>query len=335
MAPAGGRGSARRKAPPRRAHRGPVPRKRSGNSRPRGVRPTSSRSGDSRRHARVERCRGARRRPVDRARPQTVRTREFDLRGPPARGAGGRPRRRRAGRGPRLSSSSRFVRSAKRKAEIRPPRDRRRGSRGRMRSIHGGNDGPAGLTCRSRATTFTRMLQSAKAATMLNFGRQGRSLPVLTAAGASSNLCRGRPPRLPGGDRTAPSRARILMRRSALPARHSYIAGQIRESVGFSVARGRGDPGIGISERSHQTGSIGLAASRSAGTPIHGEGAIGSRLVRTSGGRSSTSKTVVSLFFVDRVAARNAGASHFMRSVATGVRSMILLTARGGLIHGA
>lgn len=208
------------------------------------------------------------------------------------------------------------------------------------------------MTRHGRATTFTRNLQSAKAATLLDFGRRGRALSLLTARGVSSNLFFRCDSRLPGphhavpgkNDRSVtgnpgrvPRRARLPMRRSARHSRHIYTD-KIHEAW-LDSPRGR-DVGIRLSyiidstTRSHQTAPVDAHRDRKAGTPAYGEGVIGSCSVRTSGSRPSTSRTVVSLIFVDRVAEGSAGASHQVRPAAAEERSTILLTARGGLIHG-
>jgi hypothetical protein len=209
------------------------------------------------------------------------------------------------------------------------------------------------LTHRGRAATFTRFLQSAKAATLLDFGRRRRVLSLLTARGVSSNLFSRRDLRLPGprdavpgrNDRLpagrpgrAPRRARLPMRRSATHSRHIYKDTIDEDRLDSPRKR---DVGIRLSYtieifvvRSHQRAPARVRRDRQAGTPAYGEGVIDSCLVRTSGSRPSTSRTVVSLIFVDRVAVGSAGASHHVLPAAAEERSTILLTARGGLIHG-
>lgn len=176
---------------------------------------------------------------------------------------------------------------------------------------------PDRLTHRGRTTNFTRRLQSAKAATLLDFGRHGQALSLLTARRASSKLFVRCDPRLPGSrhavpgrdDRLpagrpgrAPRRARLPMRRSATDSRHIYRATDERHLDGFPLRTGRGKPAFlhhrSFDVRSHQTAPDRAHRDRRASTPAHGEGDIGSYSVRTSGSRPSTSRTVVSLILL-------------------------------------
>ena len=182
------------------------------------------------------------------------------------------------------------------------------------------------MTCCGRPTSFTRNLQTGKAATLLNFGRYEIASSLLTARRAVSNLFLRRAPRLPGARRPrAPRRARLPMRRCASRTRRIYNRVHTPNDV------------VGISGRKQVTESR-LSCTSSAAPkfelirtkagPRHrgrasehqpyGEDHLGSRSVRTSGSRPSTSCTVVSFSFVDPKQG-----------------STILLTARGGLIHGA
>lgn len=88
------------------------------------------------------------------------------------------------------------------------------------------------MTRRGRPTTFTRLSETGKAATVLNFGRCEKVPSLLTAREADSKLFARRVPRLPGTRRfRALQRARLPMRRSASRECHIHNRVQISNDV--------------------------------------------------------------------------------------------------------